>query len=62
MCYNNYIGLVHNPDFFLIILLHPVLQMLYMRSVRAVDSVNISCAFCDHYFQLLKKPSLLINI
>ena len=24
--------------------------MLYMRSVRTVGSVNISCAYCDHYF------------
>ena len=24
--------------------------MLNMSSVRTVDSVNISCAFCDRYF------------
>jgi len=24
--------------------------MLYMSSVRTVDSVNISCAYCDHPF------------
>jgi hypothetical protein len=36
--------------------------MLYMSSVRAVDSVNISCEFCDRYFQLLKKHSLHISI
>ena len=24
--------------------------MLYMSSVRTVDSVNVSCAYCDHYF------------
>ena len=23
--------------------------MLYMSSVRTVDSVNISCAYCDRY-------------
>jgi hypothetical protein len=26
------------------------LQVLYMNSVRTVDSVNISCAYCDRYF------------
>jgi len=36
--------------FFFIILLHPVLQILYMCSVRTVDTVNISCAYCDCYF------------
>jgi hypothetical protein len=50
VCYNNYIGFVHNPDFFIIIILHPVFQMLNMSSVRAVASVNISCAYCDCYF------------
>ena len=49
VCYNNYIGLVHY-SFFFIILLHPVLQMLYMSSVRTVDSVIISCAYFDRYF------------
>jgi hypothetical protein len=32
------------------IVLSPVLQMLFMSSVRTVDSVNISCAFGDRYF------------
>ena len=36
--------------FFFIILLCPLLKMLYVSSVRTVDSVNISCAFCDHCF------------
>ena len=26
------------------------MQMLYMSRVRTVDSVNISCAYCDCYF------------
>jgi len=36
--------------FFFIYVLHPVLQMLCMSSVRTVDNVNISCAYSDRYF------------
>ena len=50
VCYCYYIRIVCNPDISFIIVLSQVFQMLYMSSVRTVDSVNISCAYCDRYF------------
>jgi hypothetical protein len=50
VCYSSYIVRVHNPDFIFCNGITSILQMLCLSSVRTVDSVRISCAYCDCYF------------